>query len=748
VCSFAALDPVLRVSEVAMNPVATPIAPGPVGWPHAAPAPGAVACCWAVVLYFFLGVAMLGPLSSDVMPESPACDLGFHVSCIIEARNALKEGQFPIRVAPLAHERERYPMFQFYGHLPYTVGGAVYKRTKLSPYSVWKYTVIAALMLGGFFTFRCGFLLTGRLVPALVGGAVLVMAPYMQVDVQARFAYPEMVAFCFVPVILYFSMRSFAAPGLLPIIGSALGWAGVALTHSVILFYSALFFVMFFLTYPRLLVRSWPGTLRLGLGAALGAGLSAYHLAAQYAVHNQLMMSQNLDRSLVYVTSWLTSFGQLLAPTFSYPAPVPCPPLCGTRAGYQIGWPILGGIVLALAQVRTASATTRGLVIRMALFFALAFLLAWEPVNILRHFPPMFSCALYSCRFLVFVVFWGSLLTAIGLALKFPQMRLEHLLGCLLLLGLCVGPYLPQHAATTAVTVEGEIANPHLGRGGGLDVFRIRSDELLRTGYVPPPGTNLAERDYGLVSPSWRLRHQQVNQTPFIAAPRPGDTLHIVGGVPAAFKTGTTLNIAINGRPLFSRHLPPGQQFRFDVPITESYAGDRVSMQLSTDRALDPTELTEVPVAPGAVACYVTHLIFESGGGPPPRRFVSAASLVPGTSYGRANTCNVATAEPALVQVPVLYYPKVLRVTCNGQDVPYGNLGRFVALELPPGEYHLRLTFRGIPWANLLSLVIAGALAAALALVSVRQAVRFAARNIRRTADAPEGPVLPLKRAA
>src|SRR5438128_611059 len=88
-----------------------------------------------LVLYVLIAIAVMAPLGSRALPESAADDLANHVSGIIEAGNALREGQFPIRVAPHQNDNTRYPIFQFYGNLPYTVGGALYCTTKLSPYT-------------------------------------------------------------------------------------------------------------------------------------------------------------------------------------------------------------------------------------------------------------------------------------------------------------------------------------------------------------------------------------------------------------------------------------------------------------------------------------------------------------------------------------------------------------------------------------------------------------------------------------
>src|SRR5262245_59584010 len=99
----------------------------------------------ALLLYILLAVAMMAPLAPPGLPLTGAHDIASHVSGVIEARNALVEGQFPIRVAPHQNNRERYALSQFYGNLPYTVGGLLYLATDANPYTIWKGVVTAAL---------------------------------------------------------------------------------------------------------------------------------------------------------------------------------------------------------------------------------------------------------------------------------------------------------------------------------------------------------------------------------------------------------------------------------------------------------------------------------------------------------------------------------------------------------------------------------------------------------------------------
>src|SRR5579885_1980420 len=104
----------------------------------------------ALLLYALLAVALMAPLASTVLPDTPAQDLANHVSGIIEAGNALAEGQFPIRVSPHQCHDERYPTFQFYGNLPYTAGGLLYHFLSVRPFAACKLLLLLALTGGAF----------------------------------------------------------------------------------------------------------------------------------------------------------------------------------------------------------------------------------------------------------------------------------------------------------------------------------------------------------------------------------------------------------------------------------------------------------------------------------------------------------------------------------------------------------------------------------------------------------------------
>jgi hypothetical protein len=68
------------------------------------------------------------------------------------------------------------------------------------------------------------------------------------------------------------------------------------------------------------------------------------------------------------------------------------------------------------------------------------------------------------------------------------------------------------------------------------------------------------------------------------------------------------------------------------------------------------------------------------------------------------------SSQPALLQTPVLFYPGMMRVTDNGRAVAYGNVGRFVAVEVGPGTHAIEVRYVGARWANSVSGVTVGLL--------------------------------------
>ena len=347
-----------------------------------------------------------------------------HLSGIVEARNALREGQFPPRVAPNLSEKTRYPLFQFYGALPYGVAGGVMLVTGLDAHDAWRVVTFLSVTCAGFYAYRCALLLTRQTWASIVAGAVFVTAPYLSTDFRARFAFTEAVSFCLLPAVLYYSLRAFAARGRGAVVKAGVSWALLALSHSITLLYGSILLGLFALTLlgPGA-GKSMRRLARVAAAYALGMALAAWYVAPQLKVIDVLVMTtDNAGASPLGSTAWAPLYA-LLSPVLTVAPEAKNSPYLGV----QVGWPILAAVVLALAHVVRAAAARRrppaalrvpgaGMMARLLAALALAFFVVWSPVDFWRHVPRLLYNLQITYRLLMFVVLWGSLLAGMALA--------------------------------------------------------------------------------------------------------------------------------------------------------------------------------------------------------------------------------------------------------------------------------------------------------------------------------------------
>jgi hypothetical protein len=109
---------------------------------------------------------------------------------------------------------------------------------------------------------------------------------------------------------------------------------------------------------------------------------------------------------------------------------------------------------------------------------------------------------------------------------------------------------------------------------------------------------------------------------------------------------------------------------------------------------------------------------------PSPLALVPVQQTLQDWTAGEHSTWTSTLDARSLVVFPQVYYPRLLDVHVNGRPVPYENMGRLVALELPAGKQSVQINFRGVPWANTLS--TAGWVAALLMLAVTRRKAKAA----------------------
>jgi hypothetical protein len=667
----------------------------------------------ALLLYTLLAIAMMGPLAPKPLPLTDALDMCNHVSAIVEARNALREGQFPIRVPPHQCDHERYALFQFYGNFPYTLGGAVFRVTHANPYIIWKWLVTGCLIGGGFFTYRCARALTRQVLPALAAGVLFVTAPYLLTDIHGRCAYPEIFSFGLLPAVFYFAWRSFASRGWAVVLASGVTWCLLALSHNITFLFGSAYFGLFFLSYAALrrsLVRRW---CRVGAGYAAG-----WLLAAWYLVPQQMLLPHLCTATLlipVGYSTWLAPLGVLLAPAVVLPVHLDSPYVAQKEHfGLQVGWLILAAVGVVLAgywQKGIRTSAQRLQVTRLLMFFGLSLFMTWSPLDFWPWLPQIFSFVQFPYRLLMFVVLFGTLLAASALVQIFQgRMQLGHLVLLVLAAGWSASPYLSPHRGDPSLSVEKEIIKPDIGRGGATTCYRPAAACLLASTRVHPAMDWISPQTGGVVDVL--DIHLQGDHWAMFPAPVAGDALEVHGtvlpGAPVPLELVITVDEVVLARP----QLPAGT-FTLTLPLPATVGKERVRIGVHGEVLRAPS----VPPNPRwsvAPSYILSRLAFQAGSHHP-----VAPKLIPGTQllgqmqWGHPTVVRLRVTDPSLVQLPVLYYPYILHVELNGQTVPVEHLGRWLALQLPPGDHEIRVRVAGVGWANGLSLAAWTALAVA-----------------------------------
>jgi hypothetical protein len=303
----------------------------------------------------------------------------------------------------------------------------------------------------------------------------------------------------------------------------------------------------------------------------------------------------------------------------------------------------------------------------------------------------------------MFVALWGALLAAHALTYIFSQpMRLKHLAGTIAVIVLLTLPYIRSRPPSADVSVAGEIRAPNMGRGGANSAYILAPASMVETTWFHPD-SNLASWDYNIADSSHHLFYPGIGVIP---SPRRGDTLLITGNVPAEYLTSVRLTVRLDDTLIGNAMLQPGV-FKLDLPITTEFPGDRVRIALQTDRYLDPDQRVAAAAKPGMLAFDIGELrIHSSTQRSGSSVLLDAEGLKKKRLIDRPDSYDLDTSQASVAQLPVFFYPNMMQVYDGDQPIRYGNLGRFVAIQLQPGRHLVTARFAGVGWANAISLLI------------------------------------------
>lgn len=695
-----------------------------------------------IILFFSVtALALMVPLASNTyLPESPPADHAIHTGTIVQAKMAMDEGQFPIRIAPWQHEGYRYPEFQFYGPLPYTIAGAVYHWiTPDNPYSAFKMTLWLSLVIGGLYVYRLSrCLVKPEILGSLIGllaGFIYMSAPYFLINVNVRGDLTEAVAQGILPVCLYYCLDALLnAINVRKILCIALSIFALSTSHVVTFIYSSLFvsiFITLVAMHNKIYWKRWLGII---LGYSYSILLGAWYWGPMLFSHDLLQANHYLSNNPLanpFNFNWLTPIAELLSPIAISPMPLPGNHLSTLVLSPSIGLPILlsVGAVFYLWLMKRLPEDTRNsldkkIILIVFALFSITFFAIWSPVDFWQYLPSYFRLVQFPYRLLMQATWMGVLLFIYAARFLFmdtykmdPKTSMApYFIISVLFIGLACSSWLI--SPKSGPTVEEVLKKPDI---------KTDTDYLIDSNRVFSSFFNQKERafikndiinwtydngkTYEKLPVQWLILNKSVSlKWPYpLSNNTPHFALNLMGSMRNTsqdpIQIPMTIMAQFNQKTIAQKTFSAGY-FDWTIPLTPSIQkSDSSFFTLQFNRIISKSNPVSSEKQQHDVS--ISHIQFIDWPLIPVKTIQNHCHL-----SGMKTICGLQFVQkPTWIQLPVLYYPDLLDIKVDGRSAPIGNsfsglLGSPVLTDVwvTPGHHQVIAYFRGLLWANNLSL--------------------------------------------
>jgi hypothetical protein len=650
------------------------------------------------IFFGFMAIALLSPIASNVfIPDGG--DYGVHTSIIMQAKMALQEGQIPIRIAPWQHEGWGNAFFQFYSPLPAMIGGTLYRCFAYfhfsNPFVVFKCMMGFALFLGGIYFFRLAYWLSASYYVALLSSVVYITAPYFLININVRGALSEAFAQGLVPLVLYYTLKGYKEDiHLKSLICIALSWFALLTTHLITFTYTSFFlglWLIILFTHERTF-SSFVKLMMIGLAYAFACLLAAWYLLPLIFITKYLFIQNQLINP--FITNWLTPLSTLLSATAVNPVPHSKQGLLDIPLAASVGWPIISSVgVLSylVFQKRLINNNYSVIILSLLVLFLFALFTAWSPFDFWHFLPKFLVIAQFSYRLLTQTMWMGALLFTFALLEIFKdKLDARHMIIGIFLIGLATSSWLS--TLTSNTQIESFLMSPSLGYPASN--YLVNPDVLPNTiikgnTELPLVGENgLLIFNKKMVLPT----HLIINN--------PGAILYAEGEV--LHKNKVSLTLEINDHEMVKKIFLPGK-FIWKIPIGKLMISKPLQENMSVQFLSKMTDVSDKPEI--LVKSFrLTNLSLKNSA-------LSVAESKQSCIRKKAKMiCDIhLTEQTPFLQLPMLYYPRLLNIKVNGRSTDYIPLryrdNALVGLQLKPNDYHITMEFIGLNWSNWLSAI-------------------------------------------
>lgn len=391
---------------------------------------------WPLILIFALSSLVVWPI---ILPGYFSHHDDLQVIRIFEMRKCFVDGQLPCRWVPDMGYGNGYPLFNFYGVLPYYIGAVA--NYILGYIGAAKLLFFLPLVFGAVGMYVLAKDLFGK-VPGVTAAILFLFAPYRALDSYVRGAVGESFGLALIPFVLFFFLRLIKLRNRKYFALVTLTTFAFFVSHNImtlILTPLIIVWVLFWLYQEK-----WKGLKIALISLGLAFGLSAFFVLPAY-FEKGLVQTDALTRNELNFRAQFVKVSQLFIDrSWNYSG---SQPQSNTTISYQIGWPHWILVVFAfLAVVISRKRKNVLLFALLLLMFSLAVFMThnkssfiWERINILVfvQFPWRFlsiaiiSASLIGAYFVSFfkgkwLVITSVVICFAAVALNWQYFRPEH----------------------------------------------------------------------------------------------------------------------------------------------------------------------------------------------------------------------------------------------------------------------------------------------------------------------------------
>lgn len=266
------------------------------------------------------------------------------VSRVIEMGKSLKEGQFPVRWVSDLGYGYGYPIYNFYGPLPYYAGGALYAVGVPAIIATKIMFAIGIVTPAIILFFVMSFLLGWQV--GMLTSVLYLFFPYHAVQIYVRGAVGEYWTLMFWPLILYSFVSSKTNKRITPSVAGVIGISGAIVAHTLLGYVTVLVVAAMYVGYwtYRMAQKTFDlyTALLQGSTILLGLGVSAFFWLPAIVEMNFTSVSGQVSQTANYLDHFVC-IGQLWSSLWGF---------AGSASGCIDGLSfMLGKIHLLLAAI-------------------------------------------------------------------------------------------------------------------------------------------------------------------------------------------------------------------------------------------------------------------------------------------------------------------------------------------------------------------------------------------------------------